>query len=246
VKQNRIGIGQAERDEASVQGSPPKAENESRSSGTFRVRVQVPSALEGFDLQPRLLLGLPENSARSELARALRGSGRMHVVEFDPSRADWSASLPPQEVDIAVLHASCLNLNSAALTHDPDFGYPELVFAVDDRCQAQRLALLSRGYRHVISADHLATWLYDHLASLCRLARARRVVLGACPAKTPVADLTLGTGGTGSMNLHLAETHFRETFLRALLTEHGSRGRAADAAGVPYRSFCEMLRKLGI
>jgi molybdenum-dependent DNA-binding transcriptional regulator ModE len=46
--------------------------------------------------------------------------------------------------------------------------------------------------------------------------------------------------------LHAAETRFRETYLRLLLAERGSRRRAADEAGVPYRSFCEMLRKLGI
>jgi hypothetical protein len=239
-------MGEVEGEEPSEWDPSRKAESESHSSGTFRVRVRVPSALERLEPRPRVLLGLPENSTREEFAHRLRESSCMHVVEFDPSRADWSEFLPPQELDVAALHAGCLNLNCAALDHDPTFGLPELVFVFDDRCQAQRLALLSRGYRHVINVERLTGWLQEQLASLCSLARARRILLGACPPKTPVADFSMDAPATDSMNLHLAETHFRETFLRALLAEHGSRRKAAGAAGVPYRSFCEMLRKLGI
>jgi len=233
------------RDAASEQGASNTAESE-RASGTFRVRIEVPSLEEHLELQPWVFLGLPENSAREELVRTLRGSVRMHVAEFDPLRSERSESLPQREFDIAVLHAGCLNLNCAAFLYDSSWGFPELVFVFDERCQAQRLALLSRGFRHVVSVDQLATWLLDQVPSLCALARARRIVLGACSAKPTVTDLALGTAATAGMNLHRAETYFRETFLRALLAEHGSRRRAADAAGVPYRSFCEMLRKLRI
>jgi len=219
---------------------------EPRSSGKFRVAVPIPLAAERVDLQPCILLCLPENSARVDLARTLRESGRAHVVECEPANADGAELLATQELDIAVLHASHLNLNCAALAHDPRFGFPELVFAVDERQPAQRLALLSRGCRHVVSSDHLSTWLRDQLPSLCTLARARRIVLGACSATTPAVELTLDIAGAENMNLHVAETQFRETFLRSVLAEHGSRRQAAKAAGVPYRSFCEMLRKLGI
>ena len=53
-------------------------------------------------------------------------------------------------------------------------------------------------------------------------------------------------GRRSGAQLHVAETAFRDVFLRSLLAQHGSRRRAAEEAGVPYRSFCEMLRKLGI
>lgn len=235
---------EAEGDEA-LRRTLRTAEPELRSSGTFGVRAKEPSTSEQADLQPRVLVVLPASTGRLELVQALSGNG-MHVVEHEPPRVDWSESLPPEEVDIAVFHASCLNLACAALALDSRFGFPELVFAVEDRCPAQRMALLSHGYRHVISAARLATWLLEQVASLCMLARARRIVLGACPATVASSDLTLGNAAGGGMNLHVAETHFRETYLRALLAEHGSRRRAADAAGVPYRSFCEMLRKLGI
>jgi molybdenum-dependent DNA-binding transcriptional regulator ModE len=39
---------------------------------------------------------------------------------------------------------------------------------------------------------------------------------------------------------------FRESYIRFLLGESGSRQEAARRAGVPYRTMCEMIRKLGI
>lgn len=211
--------------------------------------VTLPCAAAQGHLEklPRVLLfGLPEN-ARSELLRTLHGSGRADVLEFHPALVDSSKPHRLEDVDVAVIHAERLGPNlTVLLLHDPAFGLPELVFTVDSGCPAQRLALLSHGYRHVINDGCLASWLPQQLASLCTLARARRIVLAACPADTRAKHMTLGKPATGSMNLHKAETRFRETFLRALLTEHGSRRKAAEAAGVPYRSFCEMLRKLRV
>ena len=48
------------------------------------------------------------------------------------------------------------------------------------------------------------------------------------------------------MPLPTAEMQFRESYIRFLLTESGSRQEAARRAGVPYRTMCEMIRKLGI
>lgn len=236
----------SEGNDALRRDSSGKTDAASRPSGMYPVRVGSSSPLECIETRPRVLVGMPKDSACSEFVHSLHGSERMHIVEFDPSCADWSESLWPQEVDVAVLHANCLNLNCAPLVHDPRFGFPEHVFVVDDNSVSQRLALMSRGYRHVICAEHVAHWLHEQLASLCTLARARRIVLRACSAEAPRATLTLGPAAAGAKSLHSAETQFRETFLRALLTEHGSRRSAAEAAGVPYRSFCEMLRKLGI
>lgn len=238
----RISVGRAEERPLSEQTEGRNAESETHASGFF-TRPQSRSAQKTQD-QPRILLGLAEARARLELAATLRANS--HVLDFDPRRSDWSERLPSTEVDVVVIDASNPSLSCAALIQDPKFGFPEIVFAVDRRYPAQRLALLSRGYRHVVSSDHLASWLLEHLAALCALARARRIVLAACPTQTPVTDFVLGTPANGNLSLHLAETQFRETFLRALLVEHGSRRGAAEAAGVPYRSFCEMLRKLGI
>jgi molybdenum-dependent DNA-binding transcriptional regulator ModE len=48
------------------------------------------------------------------------------------------------------------------------------------------------------------------------------------------------------MPLPTAEMQFRESYIRCLLTQSGSRQEAARRAGVPYRTMCEMIRKLGI
>ena len=241
-----VSPGQVEGDEASEYGRLRTAE----SGSALPPRFACASRCLRLESVSSLSLGCSSGCQRLRLASSLQE--RCAVADGCTSwssilrRTGWSDCLPAHEIDVAVLHASCLNLGCAALAHDPNFGLPELVFAFDDRSQVQRLALLSRGYRHVVSMDGLATWLHDQLTSLCALARARRIVLGACAASTPVVDMTLGTPGGGGMNLHVAETHFRETFLRALLAEYGSRRLAAAAAGVPYRSFCEMLRKLRI
>jgi len=249
VRQIRDNAGAVGFDDSSMRESSAisarRGDSELPSSGTFLASSVSRGALAGFNRSFCALLGLKEAPAYSALVRTLRESG-VDVLEFDPSLADWSESLRPQIVDVAVLHAGRMNLNCAALAHDPDFGFPELVLAVDHGSTAQRLALLSRGYRHIIDVDRLSTWLPDQLTSLCTLAMARRIVLEACSKEAPPSDLTLRTVATSRMNLHAAETNFRETFLRALLTEHGSRRGAAEAAGVPYRSFCEMLRKLSI
>lgn len=176
------------------------------SSATFPVNLQVSAAVERFDRPALVLLALPENSARFRLLQTLHGIGGIEVLEFDKSLVDGSGSLRPQEVDVAVVHAGHLNPNCAGLLHDPGFGFPELVFTIDDSCPTQRLALLSHGYRHVISDDRLATWLPNRLPSLCTLARARRNALEACSTKTAVADLILGKAASGRTNLHIAET----------------------------------------
>ena len=226
----------------SHQGMADDAEAELVSSARFL----LPSGLGRLELPLRILLGLRGNLAQTALARRLRDDQSIDVLEFDPSAADPAESLRFPHIDVAIVSVAGMNLTFAPLLHDPTFGFPEVVFVVDGGCPAQRLALLSQGYRHVISDDRLATWLPDQVVSLCTLARARRIVLASCTPEARETDLALAKVVSGSTSLHNAETHFRDTFLRTLLLQHGSRRKAAEAAGVPYRSFCEMLRKLHI
>jgi len=48
------------------------------------------------------------------------------------------------------------------------------------------------------------------------------------------------------MPLPLAENLFREAYIRRVLAETGNRRKAAEVAGIPYRTFCDILKKLGI
>lgn len=187
-----------------------------------------------------LLIQLPRSPASTPLLTTLAHQARLTIVEID-------AELPRSGAfDVAVLHAGSLNLAAGPLLYDATLGLPEVVFVVDDPPSPQYLALKSRGFRNVVRHDDLGGWLPGAVAHLGSLARARRIVMRAC-ADDPIAPVlpprTLTSGG---IKLHAAETRFRAAFLRSLLAEHGSRRRASEAAGVPYRSFCEMLRKLGI
>ena len=139
-----------------------------------------------------------------------------------------------------------LGLASATLVHGHELESPELVLIVNEPWSPQRFALHCRGFRYVVCRDELAEWLPSVLTQLCSIAHARRFALSAY-ANIPVPPALLTPHrDIAKMRLYAAETSFRGTYFRALLAEHGSRRKAAQAAGVPYRSFCEMLRKLGI
>jgi len=186
-----------------------------------------------------LLIQLPHSPASTSLVSALAAHSRLTICEI-------GAELPTSgPFDVAVLHADSLNLACGPLLYDASLGLPEVVFVVDDPPSPQYLALKSRGFRNVVRHDDLGGWLPGAIADLGSLARARRIVMRAC-TDDPVAPVPPRTLASGGIKLHAAETRFRAAFLRSLLAEHGSRRRAAEAAGVPYRSFCEMLRKLGI
>jgi len=187
-----------------------------------------------------LLIQLPHTSARTPLVSALATQARLSICEVG---AELPMSSP---FDVAVLHADSLSLACGPLLNDASLGLPEIVFVVDDPPSPQYLALKSRGFRNVVRHDDLCAWLPVAVAHLGSLARARRIVMRACTDDPIAPVLPPRTLTSGGIKLHAAETRFRAAFLRSLLAEHGSRRLASEAAGVPYRSFCEMLRKLGI
>ena len=186
-----------------------------------------------------LLLAPDAEQSALRLRSRLEADARLTVVE-----GDCLPELPL--VDVAVLHAERLGLACGPLLRDPALGLPELVFVVDELWSAQDLALRSRGFRHIVCEEALPDWLPSMLPELVSLARARRVLLRACGDGSDVAGTSGVVRQARGMKLHAAETTFRSVFMRTLLAEFGSRRQAAEQAGVPYRSFCEMLRKLGL
>lgn len=191
----------------------------------FHVLVLLPRAGHNFDL----------------LVARLGNRVRLTLVENEGP----IPGLGP--VDVAVLHANRVGIECSPLINDPHLGLPELVFVVDEAWSAQYLALRSRGFQYVVAQQDLLNWLPTALPRLVRLARARRTLMHACAEGARVSDAPVPPARRRlSERLHAAETSFRSMYMRAILAEHGSRRRAAEEAGVPYRSFCEMLRKLGI
>jgi citrate lyase beta subunit len=60
------------------------------------------------------------------------------------------------------------------------------------------------------------------------------------------ARATLPLRGRPLVPLPRAERDFRVSYLRALLADAPNRREAARRAGVPYRTLCDMVRKLRI
>jgi len=121
----------------------------------------------------------------------------------------------------------------------------EIAFVVDDCSVPEVQAAWDLGWERLIAAEALAAWLDRGLLPLCRLAALRRQ---ASRAQEEAARLAAGNvvPTTSELPLSVAERRYRETFLRAKLAMAGGRREAARLAGVPYTTFCVMLRKLGI
>lgn len=194
---------------------------------------------------PCLFVGLHDGARRRRMELIARDAS-VEIID-----APDVTQLSPGLVDVAVLDPGVLGVHWSSLISDPRYGYPELVFVVPHLGSPEEIALLTRGLRHVVSDDQLDLWLRDALPRLAQLARARRLVVAASESSRGVSAGSHNTLMELSlrwprMPLHAAESRYREIYMRSLLAEFGSRRAAASAAGVPYRSFCEMLRKLGI
>ena len=98
---------------------------------------------------------------------------------------------------------------------------------IETSIDARALALVSSWTEHGVSARSISTMARSRVAN--RSARAPNAL-----APRPMIPLPR------------AERDFRVSYLRALLAEVPNRREAARRAGVPYRTLCDMVRKLRI
>jgi len=121
----------------------------------------------------------------------------------------------------------------------------EMLFIVDDGGAPEVQAAWDLGWNRLVASDAITGWMDRGLGPLAQLVSLKRQVASArhdterlCAGNVvpEVAELPLG----------VAERRYRETFLRSKLAMAGGRREAARLAGVPYTTFCVMLRKLGI
>ena len=167
------------------------------------------------------------------------------MTRLNPATCSYSALRAAGPFDVALLRSQDIAPSFHSLFGDAELGFPEPIFVVDEATSPNRFAIASLGFRYILPMAQLSTWLPGALPRLCALSLARRLTASA-HENAPQPPLA-GAGNLPSGDcLHAAETRFRETLLRLLLAEHGTRRKAAEKAGVPYRSFCEMLRKLDI
>ena len=140
-------------------------------------------------------------------------------------------------------NGSALAAGANAVQRNP---FTEVVFYCDDSESPEVGAAAALGITRIVPAREMAAWLARAGNLLAQGAFLRRAA-AACVAAAPRPPL-LATTGQPPVRLPLptAEMQFRESYIRFLLTESGSRQEAARRAGVPYRTMCEMIRKLGI
>jgi CheY-like chemotaxis protein len=121
----------------------------------------------------------------------------------------------------------------------------EPVFVVEDPSVPEVHAARDLGMERLVAAASLEDWLDRGLKPLAKLAKLRRQVMAA---QRDVETLAAGNvvPAVSGLSLDVAERRYRETFLRSKMATAGGRRAAARLAGVPYTTFCVMLRKLGI
>ncbi len=121
----------------------------------------------------------------------------------------------------------------------------EIVFVVDDPTVPEVQVAWDLGWERLVSSASLEEWLDRGLKPLAKFARLKReLTMARQDAETACAGNVVPE--VSNLPLNVAERRYRETFLRSKMATAGERRAAALLAGVPYTTFCVMLRKLGI
>ena len=210
----------------------------------IRTRKEAPN--DQIDVARVVLVD--ENQLRaSTMAAALKAAAEDVVVVSGPDGWALRDELFPADLVLLALggrQVSALATGAEAVQRNP---YAEVIFYCDDPEAPEVAAAAVLGITRIVPAQQMAAWLTRAGGLLARAACLRRAA-AAMIADAPPAPKLEGDGGSPTTRLPLptAEMRFRESYIRCLLTQSGSRQEAARRAGVPYRTRCEMIRKLGI
>jgi hypothetical protein len=191
----------------------------------------------------RALFYDPGTGASAYLVSELKRRGTS-VTVVRPHDATTETSLDC-EMDVALLGfgAEHFGAFTLGLTLRTRCRWVEQVFWFDDRTDAAAaLAVQETGISRVLSSRHLVDWLDAALPQLATMTRASRDFAHAEDALPAVPT------GKRPLSLPLPETErrFREAYLRRLLSESPRYSDAARRAGVPYTTFCSMVKKLNL
>jgi hypothetical protein len=128
----------------------------------------------------------------------------------------------------------------------------EMVFLIDNRNDPELRVARDMGITRFVEIRNVESWLAMALEPLARLARAQRELQEARREVSGLDIWKTDKGGaerddtTRILPLAVAERRYREAYLRGVMAKADGRRNAARIAGVPYTTFCLMLRKLGI
>ncbi len=188
-----------------------------------------------------------ENQLRaSALAAALKATDADLVVVSGPDGWALRDELFPADLVLLALggrQLSALATGAEAVQRNP---YAEVIFYCDDPDAPEVSAAAVLGITRIVPAQSMAPWLTRAGALLARGAYLRRMAAATIAASPEPPTLATAALDAARLPLPTAEMRFRESYIRCLLTQSGSRQEAARRAGVPYRTMCEMIRKLGI
>ena len=194
-------------------------------------------------VNPTVAIFSTDASYGRHLARAL-------ATTFPDARiCDDGANAAPLVRDVAIVNVAHADYSALihALRRMSENGFPELVFVVEHRGDPEAEALRALGAAHIVSRTQVEAWLRTSLPFLADLARARATFRRIAPrVACEPSELGAATLGKTVVGLYESERRFRETYIRSLLGLGMSRREAASVAGVPYRTFSEMLAKLDI
>src|SRR4051812_4458242 len=101
------------------------------------------------------------------------------------------------------------------------------------------------GLNRIVPSDKLVDWLRLAGPHLVCQTQARRLLLTAARNIPPIPPFGVRLPDRIEP-LPAAEQRFREAYLRGLLDRGRDRETVARLAGVPYRTLCQMIRKLNI
>ena len=201
---------------------------------------------EGATEVARVVL-VDENQLRaSALAAALKAAAGDVVVVSGPDGWALRDELFPADLVLLALggrQVSALGTGAEAVQRNP---YAEIIFYSDDPDGPEVAAAAVLGITRIVPAQQMAGWLTRAGGLLARAACLRRAAAALVASAPPPPQLEADPANLSRLPLPTAEMRFRESYIRCLLTQSGSRQEAARRAGVPYRTMCEMIRKLGI
>ena len=182
----------------------------------------------------------------SALAAALKGASDTIVVVTCPDSRAMNQDLFPADLVLLALggrQVSALATGAEAVQRNP---YAEVIFYCDDPDAPEVSAAAVLGITRIVPAQSMAGWLARAGVLLARGAYLRRAAAATIAIAPEPPTLATSALDAARLPLPTAEMRFRESYIRCLLTQSGSRQEAARRAGVPYRTMCEMIRKLGI
>ena len=196
---------------------------------------------------PRVLVFDLESGRGLSLAASLRRLPHEIVVSVTNARGTGPDGAGEQ-LDVALVSLADARFDGLAFGAELGATFPwiEIVYWFEDGGAAPLAAAArSVGVRRMIPLTRLFGWLDGALPSLARMARARHEHLSAERMLPPLPSPD-DWNDDSAPPLPQAERLFREAYLRQLLSRSGNRTIAARRAGVPYTTFCSMLKKLGL